>query len=67
MKTNIALRAFFKEMLVLAEQEGLDLTTDSVVYQMTYPEHPGVLVTVKIGGMFLEDIEYDEELDGELH
>lgn len=51
-----------QNMLELAQDEGLDLTTDSINYMFTYPDkHPGILVNVTIGGMFFnEDVEPEE-------
>ena len=62
MKTEKAIQQFFKEMIAVSQQEGLDLTTDSITYSFGYKEYPGVYVTIVVGGMMREEITEDEDL-----
>jgi hypothetical protein len=45
-------REYVERALLAAEEEGLDLTTDSLNLTFTYPDLPYVQVSLTIGGMF---------------
>lgn len=52
MKTKDDLRIYVDEAIEYAESIGLDLTTDYMDVDFTYPDIPYVKVTLTIGGMF---------------
>lgn len=55
MKDN--LKPIFIPIIEGFKQEGLDLSSDTATFTITYPEHPEVRITINIGGMFYEEPE----------
>lgn len=59
MKNVQLIKRFFKQNIIFAQQQGYDLSKDSVEYKFTYPEHPGIVVSIKLGGLFMDYVDFD--------
>lgn len=46
------LRPIVNEFVAMANEEGLDLMTDSLTIRFAYPDMPGIEVTFSVGGIF---------------
>ncbi len=46
------LRPIVDEIALMAQEEGMDLFTDSLTLKFSYPDMPGVEVTFTVGGIF---------------
>lgn len=51
MKKEI-LKPIVEEVVHMAQEEGLDLMTDSLTLKFSYPDMPGIEVTFTVGGIF---------------
>ena len=65
MKQTEEMKKFILGVIEEAKKDKLDLISDSITYNFFYEEHPGVQISIMIGGLFTEDLDY--ELEGELH
>ena len=43
------------------EAMGLDLTTDAVELTIMPPDMQGIQIKIKLGGLFTEELDYDED------
>ena len=46
------LRPIVEEIAAMAQEEGMDLFTDSLTLKFSYPDMPGIEVTFTVGGIF---------------
>ena len=46
------LRPIVDEIALMAQEEGMDLFTDSLTLKFSYPDMPGIEVTFTVGGIF---------------
>lgn len=46
------LRPIVDEIALMAQEEGMDLFTDSLTLKFSYPDMPGIEVTFSVGGIF---------------
>ena len=46
------LRPIVEEITAMAQEEGMDLFTDSLTLKFSYPDMPGIEVTFTVGGIF---------------
>jgi len=53
------LRTPILEVIEKLTAEGLDLKVDVASMSVIYPEHPGVVINLSIGGMFLDNRDND--------
>ena len=51
MKKQI-LKPIVDDIVIMAQEEGLDLMTDSLTLKFSYPDLPGIEVTFTVGGIF---------------
>lgn len=46
------LRPIVDEIALMAQEEGMDLFTDSLTLKFSYPDMPGIEVSFTVGGIF---------------